>query len=1016
MKRALRLLLVQACVVGAVAGCSTDSLEPDHPSQLPSESEGSITGDTLAAAADATLSTAAKNSNDGSGLTLTVKITAPQDSTGRAVVRFDQENLSSVVGSGTLVTAILELPLQASGTAPAGSDVHVHRMLKGWTESGVTWNCGADLDLSNGKSDCPQTGWKMTGANQSAFQAAATASAHLAPGQTGVARFDVTSDVQAFLSGTTNHGWLITAGSEVSRAVFRSREATLKPSLILSVNRPPSAKERLIRSVETGVEGGPAAHDSLYSFGASVAYDFTPAAGYHGLLVTLDGEVVPSAGSIVMDRLHFLRATALKNVELPAGGEALLQSARAILTSSDPAAAFQAHLYDVMASYQSLGEAEATQRLKAIYHLAFDPVQDSAALRRVDDALSGQVFHVYPTPSQTGALQSRSFASESAEPPEPTVYLYVNGIGTLDPTAGITAGILFDLLQSASLVHPNTVVDYFYNRSWVDQPSTETPEARTVRCGHNLGKRAEFPGDDDLYDRLLAACIATPLPSEADIVEAIRQFIRVYHDSPRFEVDAGLLAARIQEYRNAGQHVLVVPHSEGNMMLQQAVTRLEGSGQFNVLRDSSCIGAMSLAAPTDVNWPLDDHHLNHVIVRGDPIPYLGEILPGIGPNAWDPLDTQLSRDRDLSLALAARSLPYNLAEYIRLTYRWGILLHSVDRSYLGEPEPRQVIADSLGLLYKECSIGSVEAGFPGEIASIGFTRDLSEDVIIRNQNGRPLHGRRLVWSSSAPDVASVDSNGTVTTHATGTAVITGRSGERAASFTYRVPGVRFDTFTDADGTLLSEHTPDGGDFTWGGFAFSVAIRNGQLDGFLQEGGPAGYHVSMPLATPTESALAEIAVAGSPGFGSVGVQLLSNLGANYDGGYYLDLLHDPHPTTPGMAPFSLHLWYVTSGGFGESIASFVNVPMPSGTWTLRITYHDGVVRGYLNGVMLISASSTIFSSFSYAGISDHMGTGDVAVTSFLADDNYAPDAASISSLSKAQLHGGQAGTRVPPAPK
>jgi subtilisin family serine protease len=82
----------------------------------------------------------------------------------------------------------------------------------------------------------------MSGADMDAFVATRTDRAHLNPGQTGVAKFNVTADVQAFLTGAANHGWLLTAADPTSRAVVWSRETAVKPRLVLSVDRNDNAE------------------------------------------------------------------------------------------------------------------------------------------------------------------------------------------------------------------------------------------------------------------------------------------------------------------------------------------------------------------------------------------------------------------------------------------------------------------------------------------------------------------------------------------------------------------------------------------------------------------------------------------------------------------------------------------------------------------------------------------------------------------------------------------------------
>ena len=60
MKRAFPFVFVEACVIGVLAGCSNDTLEPDSRRDATAvQSEVTVTGDTLIAAADALLSTAA---------------------------------------------------------------------------------------------------------------------------------------------------------------------------------------------------------------------------------------------------------------------------------------------------------------------------------------------------------------------------------------------------------------------------------------------------------------------------------------------------------------------------------------------------------------------------------------------------------------------------------------------------------------------------------------------------------------------------------------------------------------------------------------------------------------------------------------------------------------------------------------------------------------------------------------------------------------------------------------------
>lgn len=76
-------------------------------------------------------------------------------------------------------------------------------------------------------------------------------------------------------------------------------------------------KPRYALTVETGagVTGAPAAGRSVHKKGERITYGFLPADGYKELAVTLDNSVVPTAGTVVMDRDHVLRATAASMAE-----------------------------------------------------------------------------------------------------------------------------------------------------------------------------------------------------------------------------------------------------------------------------------------------------------------------------------------------------------------------------------------------------------------------------------------------------------------------------------------------------------------------------------------------------------------------------------------------------------------------------------------------------------------------------------------------------------------------------
>jgi hypothetical protein len=190
---------------------------------------------TLMVAADTYLRAGNPNQNQGSELVLRVR----PDGNNRSLFRFDQAALTAAVGSGTVTAARLELTIVENfdNWGPSGRPVDLHRLTQAWTELGATWNCGADLEPGDPTPDCPTTAWAMSGPGARPWVATPTATVTLTNGMRGVVAFDVTADVQAFLSGAANVGWLVKRTDEgPSGAVdFGARESGTPPRLVLQV-------------------------------------------------------------------------------------------------------------------------------------------------------------------------------------------------------------------------------------------------------------------------------------------------------------------------------------------------------------------------------------------------------------------------------------------------------------------------------------------------------------------------------------------------------------------------------------------------------------------------------------------------------------------------------------------------------------------------------------------------------------------------------------------------------------
>lgn len=176
------------------------------------------------------------NQNFGTATFLTVQRTGSH----RALVRFDHNQLSSLVAGGILQSATLRLFIQDNNNSwSSGREIDLHRLLADWTELGATFNCPNDTNTANSSADCP-TQW-----NGGTIAASPSATYVQTNGMTGEVLLNVTADVAAFLAGTPNFGWIIKKRAEGQNGSisYTSREgaAIHAPRLILDVFFPPTA-------------------------------------------------------------------------------------------------------------------------------------------------------------------------------------------------------------------------------------------------------------------------------------------------------------------------------------------------------------------------------------------------------------------------------------------------------------------------------------------------------------------------------------------------------------------------------------------------------------------------------------------------------------------------------------------------------------------------------------------------------------------------------------------------------
>lgn len=229
-------------LVGAgeyVGGCTdTTSPAPGDAPTLPISAPLILPGKTILPQSDAFLRSDAANKSYGTQDSLRVQKVS-SSGTNRALIAFNQATIVDTLAGDSLVSATLEVTIKRNGNdwGTTGRQVAAHRMTRAWVEAGVTWNCANDTNVGNNVADCPGNTWSM-GTGTLPYAGTPVAQALLVNSQSGTVSFNVTSDVRAFLSGQAqNLGWLLKLANEsqTGTVVFRAREGTTKPRLVLSI-------------------------------------------------------------------------------------------------------------------------------------------------------------------------------------------------------------------------------------------------------------------------------------------------------------------------------------------------------------------------------------------------------------------------------------------------------------------------------------------------------------------------------------------------------------------------------------------------------------------------------------------------------------------------------------------------------------------------------------------------------------------------------------------------------------
>jgi hypothetical protein len=389
-----------------------------------------------------------------------------------------------------------------------------------------------------------------------------------------------------------------------------------------------------------------------------------------------------------MDRNHTLIAGADIAHPVSASEVAKLAEIRELATSPAADVIFQEILDRAILLSDRVG-ADSVVRLYSSINAAFDLVADSAGMRRAHQALDGHIFTIGDTTTLAASRSSRSVVPAAGAG---VSVIYVNGVGNSPADALATLAHIRQVLQTNGMpLDRNLRVSLFYNATWTHRPNEV---GKCLVAAASIAYSASW---------LKWANLALKCTTLADFGRAKDQMLDVLGYAPDLaNVDAVNLASRIQREVKAGRAVIVLGHSQGTLIAQQAL-KLVTEGQSDArTAPAACLGAMNLAAPLS--------YIGGPVARRDGLAVQGtvskDIILWLGFNEEEHAPSYLSNYYDAfrtSIITPEFTLnPIKIIGNITLEGAYPVVvafsdyqLHRIDGDYLGTDDGRQWVTSRM---------------------------------------------------------------------------------------------------------------------------------------------------------------------------------------------------------------------------------------------------------------------------------------------------------------------------------
>ncbi|MEQ9570312.1 MAG: Ig-like domain-containing protein, partial [Longimicrobiales bacterium] len=411
-----------------------------------------------------------------------------------------------------------------------------------------------------------------------------------------------------------------------------------------------------------GAEGSPGAGTVALPSGTLVDYSFTPKAGFDRIRVRRDTLDLPAAGSFELTSDATLFVTADTLLTVTSANAAVVEALRRVLVDPTPMAAYR-HLQGVLDDlFTSMSHDDAHRELATARVLAIKSEDDIAALRaamlEIGDSLQALEEDALLVAPERQGDSSRA----------PTTFIYVNGIYT-DPFEASTT-IRYYLEPVLAEAGYGDRRDFPVRRAW-NQSSKEVSNGEAFQCLELRVMAIVFGGQWSMLSDL-AECFRF-LAFFLDLDEAASQYVNQVLGSLAPTRDVELVAGVTRATLAGGSRVILIAHSQGNLIVNDALRVLESDPGVG---DLDCVGVVSVAPPL----PVDGRGatVSSLIVGGRDAKDVLLVFPRLGLGQGVPVVSN-------GLSDSLDAVPFEgLVRKVIFPFSFGMALHRINESYLSQ--------------------------------------------------------------------------------------------------------------------------------------------------------------------------------------------------------------------------------------------------------------------------------------------------------------------------------------------